>query len=154
MIKALHAHLASLNLVDKNQIDSWIEDARLIPEGKTETVGTDDMVGVNLAYMDYNAVFLIENFSGNPTLLLALVAAWLMQNNPDRDSDEDPTFEIDPIDDKYDDVEIKLPFKEKLQIKLDPNGKIHFEGETWSLAEPVIETAEDIESFPYENPDP
>lgn len=155
MLKAFHAHLASLNLVDKNQIESWMEDARLVPEGKNETVGIDDMVGVNLAYMDYNAVFFIENFSSNnPALLLALVIAWLMENDPDRDSDMDPTFEIDPIDDKHDDVEIKMPFKEKLQIKLDPNGKIFLDGKFWSLAEPDIKTAEEINIIPHEQPAP
>lgn len=154
MLKALHAHLVSLNLVDENQIESWLEDARLVPEGKTETVGTDDMVGINLAYKDYNAVFWLENFAGNPDLLFALVIAWLMENDPDRDSDMDPTFEVDPIDDKYADVEIKLPFKEKLQLKLDPAGKIHFDDKAWSLAEPDIKTAEEINVIPHEQPAP
>lgn len=152
-LKALHTHLASRNIFDENQLESWAEKVKVFPSGKARTVGLADMVGMQLGYIEYDAIFVIENYAGSAETIIAIVIAWLMENDNSRENDSlsDPVFDVDPHDDGIVDIEIHVPFSGDLNLVMDAAGAITIDGEQWSVATSTIYEAETANLVPVDS---
>ena len=137
-LKALHAHVVAQNFVDENLVQSWAEDATATPHARER--GT----GLHVCRFRYTAVVTLDAFSGSPDLLLAVLTTWVMDNDPNRDSDdlEPPQVDLTIRDDTTTDVDISLVFIEDIAIVPDASGPITYRGQQWSLGEPNIFIAE------------
>ena len=128
-LSALTAYMCEQNLVDENQITSWMENGKLMPASKK--TGESYLI----CRYQYDAIFSIEGFVGNSTLLIALISIWLTDNDPTRADDElpAPDMDVDIIDRDSADVEIGIRFREDIYIVANDNGPIVFNGERWEL---------------------
>ncbi len=138
-LKQLTTFLVQQNLVAAEQIDSWVENPQIIPGG--EDMGT----GIVLYRQTYDAVISIERFPHKHVaaeLLFALVCAWLMQNDPDRQEIAQPTTDVDVLDDSTADIEISISFEEDVHGVIDPAGPIDLFGVNYRLADIEIDYAE------------
>lgn len=127
------------NLVDKCKIDSWMENGRLVPAAK------DLGLGFLICRFEYDAVISIEHFNGDEKLFFALVCAWLHDYDPGRDKDElqPPDIDVDIVDDCKADVDIKIEFREDVEIVEDDQGLIPFNGKRWSLSKVPLDIVEE-----------
>ena len=146
-LQALTAHLVGANLVDQNQVDSWMEDGRLVPAAQHRGNG------YLICRFDYTAVVSLERFSRDERLLMALVCAWLHDHDPTREDDNlaAPRIDVDVLDNCRADVEIQIDFREGVELVADDNGAIEFNGTRWSLAPVIVDIAE--EAAVGHNPD-
>lgn len=133
------AFLVQQNLVAVEQIDSWVENPNIVPAGELRGDG------IILYRQTYDAVISIERYphKNHPAeLLFALVCAWLMDNDADRDDIPTPQTDVDILDDETADVEITISFEEDVIGIEDPAGPIPFNGLNYRLADDVIDYAE------------
>lgn len=130
-LRALHAHVVAQNIVMPETLDSWMEDGAIKP---TNTRLSADQYAV--ARLEYDAVFLFDRFTGNPALLIATVAAWLMDHDDNRDDNKLPLpdIDVDMIDDKTAQVEIRIRFLEQISMTRAATGKVLMAGERWDVS--------------------
>ncbi|GHA05623.1 phage tail protein [Oceanisphaera arctica] len=103
--------------------------------------------GMQLARLDYQAVFLIEDLPFkelDPALVLATVAAWLQDVDTEREQFElpDPDYDVEPIDDRTADLTISVQFSEPLFLLPDAAGPIAYGGQRYSVAPYEVWVAE------------
>lgn len=143
-LKALHKHLERLNLVDCNQIDSYVENAKIQSSGKNN--GED----ITVCYVEYDAVYSIEKLTQHPALLIASFSAWLQSHDDNRNRFklDDPNFDVDLNHDGSSDIEFSVPFIEEVRAVLDPGGALEYSGDRYRIdsVEPCV--AESIEIIP------
>lgn len=113
--------------------DAWMQDGtvRLAPKHGGN--------GVQLARLDYQAVFLIEDLPFkelDPALVLATVAAWLQDHDTEREQFElpDPEYDVEPIDERTADLTISVQFSEPLYLQPDATGPITYDGQRYRVA--------------------
>ncbi|MDF2641872.1 MAG: hypothetical protein K0R45_1144 [Pseudomonas sp.] len=137
-LRALTAHLSSFNLVLPEQFDSWVTDAT------QELVWKPDENGMYMGDMSYTGHLSMDDFSGNPSRLMALLGSWLVTHDDDRDDLPAPVMAIDVTDLAQDlaDVTISIQFAEAQYLSEDPNGDIKMFGKTWSPIPYELWTAE------------
>lgn len=130
-LRALHAHIAQQNLVMPETFDSWMEDGTIKP---TNTRVSPDVYCV--ARLEYDAVFLFDRFTNSPALLIAIISAWLMDHDDNRDTYKlpQPDIDVDMIDDKTAQVEIRVRFLESVHMTKSATGKIEMGGERWDVS--------------------
>lgn len=146
MLQKLALHLLEIMspYIKANDIDAWQTDGRL-------HIIQDDMgAGLNIAKWQYNAVIAIErlpHIKFNPYIILAILAAWLADNEWPQDeySLEDPTIDIDIISDDHAQMMINIELIEDLQIVEDRNGQIPYMGKRFRLENVPINWAEQVE---------
>lgn len=136
-LQALTAFLIEKNLVDENQIDSWMENGKI--EATDKNLGN----GIRVCRFRYDAVISIERFSTDEKLLLALVCVWLMDNDPEREDDELPAadIEVDIADDSTAEIEIKVMFIENIDLVEEPSGRVNYSGKNWAVNSVGIDIA-------------
>lgn len=103
--------------------------------------------GLQLARLDYQAVFLIEELPFkelDPALVLATVAAWLQDHDTERERLElpEPEYDVDPIDDRTADLAISVQFSEPLYLQPDAAGPIAYGGQHYRVAPYEVWVAE------------
>ncbi|NIB44780.1 phage tail protein [Pseudomaricurvus alkylphenolicus] len=152
-LAGLTRYLIEQNLVDENQIDSWMENGTPEPAGKR--LGH----GIRICRLRYDAIISIERFTGNEDVLLALLCTWLMDNDPSREDDRlpPPDIDIDIVDARAADVAFRVAFIEDIDLVPVDNGKVLFIGQRWDVADvPVTLPNEaavgDDESRPTDKP--
>ena len=144
----LTTFLASLDMVAAENIDSWVEDPRIIPSG---CVVSGNAEGIILFRQEYNAVFSIERFPHkrhHVNELFGQVCAWLINNDGDREEIAQPQIDVDILDDDTADIEITISFTEDVEAIKDPAGLIVVGGETYSLGAVVVDVAEEGDIAP------
>ncbi len=103
--------------------------------------------GLQLARLDYQAVFLIEELPFkelDPALVLATVAAWLQDFDTEREQFElpEPEYDVEPIDDRTADLTISVHFSEPLYLQPDAAGPIAYGGQRYRVAPYEVWVAE------------
>ncbi|NRB23820.1 phage tail protein [Shewanella sp.] len=139
--------LTSLGSVIKaNDIDAWQEHGTLILTG-------DDLglQGFSLAKWKHSAVISIERFPHrklNPYSLLAMVAAYLIDNGGERDTFQlaDPELDIDVISKDHAQVLIQLELIDNIEVIPDANGSILFNGQQYRIDLAPVNVAETIDT--------
>lgn len=111
-LKALTAHLDSLQLTDKDSFDSWVEKGTLEYSGATLIDGVER---VNLLMrVPYLAVLSWENWNGDAYRLFFSVIMWLTENDYDFDRFGMPEFTAAVSDDDLADVQIEIRFEDHI----------------------------------------
>lgn len=130
-MRALHAHIKAQDFLMPETLDSWMEEGTIKP---VNTRLSPDQYAV--ARLEYDAVFLFDRFTGNPALLIAIFSAWLMENDSDRDDAKlaPPDIDVDMIDDKTAQVEIRVRFLEQIAMTRSSTGKVLMGGERWDVS--------------------
>lgn len=139
-LKALTSFLINLDLVAAEQVESWVENPKMILSGKQ--ISADSIL---LFKHEYDAVISIERFPHERhdiNLLFGHVCAWLMTNDCDRDEISEPITDVDILDNDTADVEIKISFIEDIEAVEDIAGPIVLDGVAYNLAPAVIDVAE------------
>lgn len=141
-IQALTAYLLDRQLVQPEQLESWVE------QMDSELIWKETERGLYMGDMTYRAVFDLERFSGSPSRLLALVGTWLEANDPDRVDLPAPAFVIEPIDlgNELFDVELTLQFAEPQYLAEDDDGEFQAFGKTWAFVPYDLWIAEEGEA--------
>ena len=134
-LRALHTYIEQRELDMPERFDSWMEDGKLITANRS--LGLDQVV---IARLHYDAILVFESYSGNPARLMATITTWLIDHDPEREQDRlsEPEIDVDMIDDRRADVEIKIRFCEDITIVKDEQGDIDFNGEQWRLDQPAF----------------
>ncbi|WHI46798.1 phage tail protein [Microbulbifer sp. VAAF005] len=129
-LQEITAHLLAANLVPQEKFESWME------EGRIETASKNLGNGIRISRTEYDAVIVLEEYSGDAALVLALVTTWLMENDSSRFDNgmPEPQIEVTPIDDKSVDVEITIRFFENVDLVPDDNGPISYQGQRYAIA--------------------
>lgn len=140
-LEAITHYLLNLNLVAAENMDSWVENARF--EGVAKDMGNDSMV---LFRSHYTAVISIERFNHKThpaELLFGHIVAWLIDHDDNREELEldQPTTDIDILDNETADVEINIDFVEDIEAIQDPAGPIYLNGVRYRLAPVRIDYA-------------
>jgi hypothetical protein len=140
--KALLDYITQTNLVAQEQLESFVSDCTLQFSGKSQ--GNGSLVA---AYAEYEASYLIENYTGNAEVILCHFASWLY-NHDQSDIGEDmplPSFDIEPVDDHTVDIMVNVTFSEKLELVQNDTGPYLFGTKYYSLNEHQVHTAETFE---------
>lgn len=141
-LQLLTAFLINLDLFAPEQLDSWVENPTLTPSGKATTEG-----GYIIYRQQYDAVITIERYAhaAQPVeLIFSHLTAWLMDNDNARSDNRNASIntEVDVLDEQTADIIISIGFYEDVEIVPDVDGPITFNGETFRLAESIIDYAE------------
>lgn len=141
-IQALTGYLLDRQLVQPEQLQSWVE------QMDSELIWKETERGLHMGDMTYRAIFDLERFTGSPSRLLALVGTWLEANDPDREDLPAPAFVIEPIDLDNDlfDVELTLQFLEPQYLAEDDDGEFQAFGKTWAFVPYDLWVAEEGEA--------
>jgi len=134
--KELTDFITQHSLVDQCQVDDWMEN------GASETCSKHLGHGVRVCRFRYDAVISIERYYGDESRLLALLCVWLMDHDPERDSDDLPApgIDIDPVDRGICNVEIRITFLENIDLVPGDTGAILFNAQRWDVKTvPVFE---------------
>lgn len=107
--------------------------------------------GMDIAYQRYTAEFLIDRLpfkKYDPAVLFANVAAWLMDNDDEREEQlgelKDPVIEVVIEDEQNAEVLIQIVFEEPIKIVENENGNIYWRKKRWSIEEYEIWVAENL----------
>ena len=114
---------------------SWIEDGKLLNEGRQVTD---------------NGVFHFEALPFNeisPAYLMAFIQVWVNENDPMRDvlDEGEIPFDLDIIDDNTADLIFTIAFREPLTAMEDSEGELKIDGVNYRLDEIEVFTAEEID---------
>ena len=134
---------------------SWIEDGRLLNEGRQVTEN-----GIEVCHLSYNGVFHFEALPFNeipPAYLMAFIQVWVNENDQMRDvlDDGEIPFDLDIIDDNTADLIFTIAFREPLTATEDSEGELKIDGVNYRLDEIEVFTAEEIDvvvRVEHENP--
>lgn len=134
------------------KLDAEMSDIELILSPRNMGMGMD------IAYQRYTAEFYIDRLpfkQYNPAVLFANVAAWLMDNDKDREEQlgelKDPVIEVVIEDEQNAEVLIQIVFEEPIKVVEDENGDIYWRGKQWKLEEYEIWVAENLRDVVINN---
>ncbi|THA08086.1 phage tail protein [Rodentibacter pneumotropicus] len=124
---------------------SWIEDGKLLNEGRQVTEN-----GIEVCHLAYNGVFHFEALPFNeisPAYLMAFIQVWVNENDQMRDllSYDEIPFDLDMIDDNTADLIFTIAFHEPLTAMEDKDGALKIDGVNYRLDEIDVFTAEYID---------
>jgi len=112
---------------------SWIEDGKLLNEGRQVTEN-----GIEVCHLSYNGVFHFEALPFNeisPAYLMAFIQVWVNENDQMRDVLDDGEIPFD----------LDIAFREPLTAIEDSEGKLKIDGVNYRLDEIEVFTAEEID---------
>lgn len=123
---------------------SWIEDGKLVNQGKQVTNN-----GIEICHIQYDGILFFNEFPFkeiSPAYLMALMQIWLNENDDMRDclDNYETPFDIEIINDDVADMSFTISFQEPLTAIEDDNGELEIEGERYTLSAIEIFTADEI----------
>lgn len=141
-------------IVKTNNIDAWQERGNLIING--EDKGEN---GYQVAKWKHTGVIAIENFPHRKIpaySLLAMVAAFLIEHDEDRDIYQlnDPEIDIDEVSADNATVIIDIELIDNIEIIPDPQGPIFFNNQRYKVALAPINFAQDVDVNVQSEPEP
>lgn len=141
---ALHLLSTLGPYVKANDIDAWQTD------GKLHIIQDDLGHGINIAKWQYSAVIAIErlpHIKFNPYIILAILAAWLADNEwpADEFGLAEPAIDIDIVSEDHAQILINIELMDDLGIVEDENGVIPYMGKKYRLENVPINWAEQVE---------
>lgn len=136
-MQALATHLLEQKLFSAEQFDYWMENGTA--EYAAKRVGQ----GVLLCRFRYDAVFSIERYTRSAALFLAILSAWLLDKDEDREQDElpMPSVDVTPLNDRMADIEVTVAMSEDITLVPDEEGPVVFSGQRWTVKAVELNTA-------------
>ncbi|AMO55982.1 phage tail protein [Endozoicomonas montiporae] len=150
-LQQLTSHLLGKRLARNEDIESWVDRCSIIPEARHMGEYAE------ICQQQSTCTVVIERFSGDARKIMALVTAWLQDNDDNRERFGlgDPEIDVTPLDKsgKSSDVDISLVFYDPVMVRLDTDGDIHWQGLRWSLIDdPLVDTAEEVAEVDPQGP--
>ncbi len=139
-IADITAFLINLNLVAAENIESFVDDPKVVPSG-TE-VSHDSLV---LYRCDYTCTVNIDDYPHKEhaaELLFGHVCAWLMNNDCERLQIAQPRIDVDILDNDTANIEIQIDFEEDVLAIEDPAGDIFLNNKYYRILDSDIFYAE------------
>ncbi|WP_169335578.1 phage tail protein [Dasania marina] len=132
---ALQTYLLESGLFADHEIESHMENSRLYAGKKNLGLGYE------IGRVEYTAIFNIEPCTQPPSVLLALIASWLIEFDNERFKQglAEPSFDIDALSHTTADIEIEVQFSETIQMVEQNNGPISHLGKTYACETVPIE---------------
>lgn len=121
-ITALTHYLINCDLVAAENIESFVDDPKIIPSGIMLSENS-----LLLYRQDYTATINIDDYphQEHPAeLLFAHVAAWLLENDQHRKDIAQPIVNIEILDNNTANIEISIDFNEDVYAVEDVNGPV------------------------------
>ncbi len=142
-LTALCRAIEEATRLPRSGFDAWAE------LGTLELSGRNLGAGVEICRFQYNGVLWVRRYPGDGSDLLALVAAWLRDNDPERDDLglDDPDVNVELNDPFSADVDISIRFEEPVEITPDPRGNIPWGGRLWRVADAGVDVAERLDAL-------
>jgi hypothetical protein len=131
-IKALHAFILGLDLFAAEQMDSYVDDLRIVPA--VRPAGTPEKIIIT--EMRYTATFFIERYPHgqvSPNILFAQISAWLIENDAERTEPIDFPMIVDLLDTETANLEFGIAFEELVIATEDANGSINVRNKKYAL---------------------
>ncbi len=149
-LQNLTDYLLELKFCPRENIDSWVDLATVIPEPLNQGQYAE------ICRYHHRCTVIIERFTGDDRLIAAWISAWLEDYDPERQSDRmpDPEINVEPLDASGTqfDVDISIEFVEPVMVQQNSNGNIQWRMKRWSLIdEPVVDDATDVDSVEEQN---
>lgn len=145
-LTALTTLLINLNLVAAENIESFADEPKIIPSGKTITLDTAlNQPGIVLYRQTYTGVFNIDDypFNEHPVAeLFGQVCAYLLTNGNGTDEIPQPDINVEIHDNDTANIEIHIEFSEDVLAIEDPAGTIPLNGTWYAVYEPTIDYVE------------
>lgn len=131
-IADLHRFIIELDLFAAEQMDSDVDGLVVSPSGRDTTVPGQIVV----AEVDYTAVFFIERYPHGQVganVLLAQIAAWLLENDTERTEPINFAVTTDVADAQIADIEFSIPFAETVLAQESAEGEVTLNGTRYAL---------------------
>lgn len=147
-LQAFTMFLMEATGLPRENFSSWADQGDLIASGRH--LGTvfdaegNELEQVEIGLWLYDCVIQIERYPGSGPELAAMIMGWLETNDPDRGDLPMPQLDVSLNDFDSSDCDIACQFEERLSVREDANGPIHFRGKRWSLCPVVITPAEEF----------
>ncbi|WBF68263.1 phage tail protein [Desulfovibrio subterraneus] len=140
-LRALTTFLMQATGLPRESFDAFVDSGELNPTGK------DLGHGIEVARFRYDASVYLYNYAGDGHQILALVMAWVVGHDAERELHDlsDPKVEVTILDDDSADVEIRISFDEGVELVMDPQGRIPYGGAMWSVTDVPVDVAEAVE---------
>ena len=141
LLPALTSHLLTLPGVGRDQMESYADQGKLIPEG------LDLGHGLQVGRFRYEAVISIDNCpASSADLLLATLSIWLGVYDPEREDKGlgEPDVDVSLLDDQTVFVELSVSFDEPIVVVPDPNGPLEYDGRKWRVDDAPVYVAENL----------
>lgn len=142
-LQALTAFLMQATGLRREAFDAFVDSGELNPTGK------DLGHGFEVARFRYDSTIYIADYPGDGHQLLALVMAWIVGSDTDREYHglNDPKIEVTILDAASADVEVSVSFDEGVELVEDPHGRIPYAGKIWSVAAVPVDVAEAVDGM-------
>jgi hypothetical protein len=132
-------------IIKTNNIDAWQENGTLILSGEDRGEG-----GYQVAKWKHTGVIAIENFPHRRIAaysLLAMVAAFLIEHDSDRDNYQlaDPEIDIDEISSDNATVIIDVELIDNIELIPDDDGPVFFNGTRYKVDIAPVNLAENVD---------
>lgn len=133
-LKALHAHLTSLNLVAAENIESFVDETKMV--SSCRFVKNPTQQGLCVYDKHYSAAIYVTNFpdSVDVEILFSQIALWFAKYDRYRKDIQDPQTKIEVNDDYSADIEILIDFREPVFAIQDDDGDLEYNGIRYRLA--------------------
>ena len=143
MLQALATYLQEKTGLPREKFTAFADQGELLLSGR------DLGLGIEIGRVRYDAVIQIDGYPGDGVLLLAVIMAWLSDNDADRDGLglRDPEIDVTLNPDGSADVDLAVEFLEAVEIVPDEGGQIEHAGRTWRVQTVPVDVAEDLENF-------
>lgn len=150
-ITALVAYLRETTGLPAENFNAYADKGELAPSGRHlgfvrgEDGSTPAREQIEAGVWKYDAVIQIERYAGDGPALLALILAWLADNDPDRDGLADPEVDAEINDADTADLEISVELEERIVLIEDAAGDVAYRSKRWSvLPTPQITPARSV----------
>ena len=135
---ALKAAFRERNLCSGDQLQCWMEDAKIIPD----TIRVGD--GLEVCSVQYEAIFKFENPKAKPETIFTHLVFWLNENDDERSEQQlpAPEFDVERLGKGKVVVELSVKFREAIQVVEDEDGEFIYKGKRYRLDTPVLDVAD------------
>jgi len=114
------------HIISKADLEAWAEDGEVLFSPSVVEQGYE---------LRYTCKFELSDVDIKPTRLFMLIANWVQQTNPDRETQglETPKFFVERLANNRYDLGIKIDFIEQMQFVEDAQGEWLVDGEKMAL---------------------
>ncbi len=149
-IKNLASYLCNAANLPREKVKSFVQLGEITPVGSdygfVYLENGEKRRQISIGSLKYDAVFMVEDFFGDATALVAVISAWFATNDPDRERHglDVPKVDVNFNDPQTCDIDLEAEFLEELILHEAQDGPIEFAGSRWRPAHLEITPVEKL----------
>ena len=121
-----------------NQRELWLESGEMVPGSNKENEN-----GLHVLDLEYRLVLAVDEISNRTSGLLILLV-WNFIKSLDREGLGQPSFSVDPNDEKNSDVEINFNVRDPMNLVPVQNSPVFINGQPMGFGDGSLNTAETL----------